>query len=539
MSITQRILLLLAVSLLALLALGGDGLWEQQRAKSRFDAALDNMIPNIHDLNSVSAAFVDIRGAIIKDILATTPDGKKAAEDMVAEANQQLEAALASYAKNDLHGSRDQELLAADRAAFSALKAATQKLLTVSEGNDMVEINHEFRMGPIANATNEFRKAIAEHIEFNMQSANAIRSANEHAFKLSMWITSGMILGIALVVAALGGQVFSSIRKGLQNIQRTLQQVSSSLDFTMRAPIIHNDEIGSTATAFNGLLARLQDNLQSLLRGAQDVAAASQTLSRTAAQVATVAESQNASTVSVASTVQQMTLSVQHVADRAQQTQALATTAGELAANGSTTIAGTISDIRQISSSVDEAAESIRELDQYNAQVNAVVSVIKEIADQTNLLALNASIEAARAGESGRGFAVVADEVRKLAERTSHSTQQISSTLAAMQERSRRANQQMQTAEALVKHSVARADDADHAIKQIGESTHNTVDRVSEISAAIAQQGSSTSHIARQVEQIAGMSEQASAAARETAANAQQMDRLAQGQMATLSQYRF
>jgi methyl-accepting chemotaxis protein len=187
---------------------------------------------------------------------------------------------------------------------------------------------------------------------------------------------------------------------------------------------------------------------------------------------------------------------------------------------------------------VDNAAGSIRELDTYSAQVDTVVGVIKDIADQTNLLALNAAIEAARAGEMGRGFAVVADEVRKLAERTSSSTQEISSTINAMRDRSRQATEQMHAAEELVRNGVSRADHADHAIKQIGDATGNTVHMVSEISDAIKEQGKATNNIAVQVEQIAQMTEEASSAAQEAASSARHLDELARHQISTLQQYR-
>jgi methyl-accepting chemotaxis protein len=124
----------------------------------------------------------------------------------------------------------------------------------------------------------------------------------------------------------------------------------------------------------------------------------------------------------------------------------------------SSIIEQTIRDIHQISQVVTVSAGSIHEMETHSGEVATVINVIRDIADQTNLLALNAAIEAARAGE--QGLAVVADEVRKLAERTTKSTQEISSTIEAMLGNASHATTQMQKAEELVKVGVTRADQA-------------------------------------------------------------------------------
>lgn len=103
--------------------------------------------------------------------------------------------------------------------------------------------------------------------------------------------------------------------------------------------------------------------------------------------------------------------------------------------------------------SSEEAAATLKELDNINQQAIASIDVIYEqtnitnisalkikeattlissIAEETNLLSLNASIEAARAGEAGRGFAVVASQIQKLADQSNESANQIDQIIHAL-----------------------------------------------------------------------------------------------------------
>jgi methyl-accepting chemotaxis protein len=67
-------------------------------------------------------------------------------------------------------------------------------------------------------------------------------------------------------------------------------------------------------------------------------------------------------------------------------------------------------------------------------QVNDVTTLIAGVTEETNLLALNATIEAAHAGEAGKGFAIVAGEVKGLAGRTRSSTEEITKTVATLEQ---------------------------------------------------------------------------------------------------------
>lgn len=85
----------------------------------------------------------------------------------------------------------------------------------------------------------------------------------------------------------------------------------------------------------------------------------------------------------------------------------------------------------------NKQAEIVKSTEIINDSVEAslkIIDSIQDIASQTNLLSLNASIEAARAGDAGKGFAVVAEEVGRLALTSTHTSEEIATTLNNMSE---------------------------------------------------------------------------------------------------------
>ncbi len=133
--------------------------------------------------------------------------------------------------------------------------------------------------------------------------------------------------------------------------------------------------------------------------------------------------------------------------------------------------------------SADEAATK---LNTSLHQVAGIASVISGIASQTRLLALNATIEAVRAGEAGSGFAVVADEVKSLADTTADSTEQITSTIAALEAD---VVQMGQTLSAII-HDVGDIEDAMRQLGGIADQQHDIVMRLhGSVDATMAQIG--------------------------------------------------
>ncbi|AGZ37019.1 methyl-accepting chemotaxis protein [Pseudomonas sp. SWI6] len=145
-----------------------------------------------------------------------------------------------------------------------------------------------------------------------------------------------------------------------------------------------------------------------------------------------------------------------------------------------------VSVMRGLETSMQEAAEGIKALDTQSRVIGSIIKTISDIAGQTNLLALNAAIEAARAGEQGRGFAVVADEVRQLASRTSTATEEIARVVQQNEQLAQAAVEIIDTSKRQAEQGLALAADTGGVIVEIQEGAKKVVDAVGQFSSQLS-----------------------------------------------------
>ncbi|MEG2172627.1 MAG: methyl-accepting chemotaxis protein [Desulfovibrionaceae bacterium] len=218
-----------------------------------------------------------------------------------------------------------------------------------------------------------------------------------------------------------------------------------------------------------------------------------------------------------ATAMEEMNSTVLEVAKNAGLAADVSATTRTNASDGSDIVVETIKSIGAVQQQSLALKEDMVALGQQAEAISHVMSVISDIADQTNLLALNAAIEAARAGDAGRGFAVVADEVRKLAEKTMHSTVDVSTAVKNIQTSAVKNMEQVDLAVSTIAKANELAEKSGAALHNIVKQADHTADQVRAIATASEEQSATSEEITRSITQVNVIATETSRAMQEAA----------------------
>ena len=372
-------------------------------------------------------------------------------------------------------------------------------------------------------------KPVGEFLELlDKRTSAAVEQAKQAETRMQYWVTGLVLFSIAFLVVALltvYRRIIAALGGEPAVASEVVKQVAAG-DLSVEIPVANTD-----STSLLAAMKVMQSNLQKLIGEIQTdadmVASAAKKMTIAAEDVAWSSNQQSASSLEIAAAMEQSTVSINLMSDSANRAQTISGDSELLMNETSGVVSEAVNRIAKIATVVEQASQTVRTLGQESENVSKIVLVIKEVADQTNLLALNAAIEAARAGEQGRGFAVVADEVRKLAERTTQSTQEITTMISSMQSSARDAVTCIEDAVANVNEGVILTKRVGESVSRLGASSHEVKEVIIDVSSALREQNAASNEIARNVEQIAQTGERNSGAVGAVAKAATELQQLA------------
>ncbi|MCF5854137.1 methyl-accepting chemotaxis protein [Aeromonas veronii] len=537
MNIARRLQLIALLVILALIFLSWFSINRLGAGNRDLSYVTDNTVPSISLIKEVQADFYELHSLVQTHVLNTDSSRMQQIETGITEIRGQINSLLDKYKAEMLSNDEDRRLTDDDQRIVAQYYQEIDKVLQLSRQNKNDEAR-DMLAGEAYGLFKQFAKAIELHVNFNIDLGLALKKQGQENYDNSLQTLLLIAGGATVLTMGLFVWLFNQVANPLRTAMDTLTRIQRDLNFTLRADVKQQDEIGLTLNAVNRLLDTLQQTFTEFSVGSLQIKSTAESLSQAAQHLASSANQANDATSLIAAGVEEMTVSITDISQRTQETSRITNESGQLATEGGRTIERTVHAINEIADSIRQASAEVIALGEGISRIGGVVNVIRDVAGQTNLLALNAAIEAARAGESGRGFAVVADEVRKLAERTAQSTQEISATVEAIQQESNNTVSRMHLVEEKVSQGVTMATESGAIIAEIRSASHRVMEQVGEITNAIREQSSAAESIAHQVEQIAQVVQQTSSTAEETSAAAEELNVTTESIHQQISRYR-
>ncbi|TNL13257.1 methyl-accepting chemotaxis protein [Kosakonia cowanii] len=468
MSITQRLSLAFSLLALSLFAMVAVSLSVISGFQSRFEYVQVNAIPSIKDLNKSISTTSQLRIAFYRHQTASDSADQAADEKEINSLLDTLKSLTDYYMANDISSDKDKVMTEQAYRNIEAVRATLPAFLAASRNHEnalsLSLIRDEKGVGA---SVRKMEADFTNQIELNIKIGETLREQNKKIYAKTWWMMTSAAAVVILLLGLFSITIIRGIKRSLDNIKSTMAEVSNNLDLTRAATVFRNDEIGQTASAFNGLLEKVSTTLLSVNHAAQSVGTGS-------AQIAAGNEDLSSRTEEQAASLEQTSASMATLSETVRQNADGAVQASELANN-----ANNLSSVN--AGAVSQMLETMSEIRGSSEKISEITGLIEGIAFQTNILALNAAVEAARAGEHGRGFAVVASEVRTLAQRSSSAAREIKD---------------------LILLSVFQVEQGLNQAKNVGSNTENVSNAVRQVTDLVNEIAAATTEQSKGIEQV-------------------------------------
>lgn len=302
------------------------------------------------------------------------------------------------------------------------------------------------------------------------------------------------------------------------SLMKLLDDVSGIADGDLsKEAEVTQDFTGAIADAFNFAIVQLRQLVHNVQDSTFRVSSSASDISSAAERLAADNETTAQRISEATSKMGEMAVAARGVAEKAGQSAAVSDQALDAAKQGAQAVLDTIGGMNRIRDKVQETAKRIKRLGESSQEIGDIVQMINDIADRTSILAMNASIQAAMSGESGRGFAVVAEEVERLAQRSAKSTKQITELVKTIQSETNETVVAMEETTMEVVAGSELANDAGQALSQIENVSTTMAEIISTIAQSARKQAQSSDDVAQLMNHISEATQQAAAGARRAA----------------------
>lgn len=312
--------------------------------------------------------------------------------------------------------------------------------------------------------------------------------------------SQSLILAVTFTIASvlLTLLLLNFLYRPILALKKTITELSNGNgDLTQRLAINSSDDLGQISQGVNVFIENIQSLMIKIESASSDLKNNVSSLKNQASDNSSILDQHVQETDQIITAIEEMSATANNVAQNAGDAAQSTKEAENIGASSLNVVSQAQDKVRNLVTDVESTASSLQTMSAETKEINAVLSVIGDIAEQTNLLALNAAIEAARAGEQGRGFAVVADEVRALASRTQTSTEEVERALSRLLNGNEKVVNAMNGTKATCNEAYESTDKVSQSLNELSGFVTSINNLNTQIATAAEEQSSVTQEISR------------------------------------------
>jgi methyl-accepting chemotaxis protein len=489
LSIGARLGLGFGLVCLLIVLMAGNAAWQAQNMQRQFAQALDDRVPVLTLLQTLSSEVSAVNLAARDSVLASDAAGAQAAlariesgRGRIGDVFEQIQSKLDGEDKKFAEelGNHSSSVLVM-LLKFSRLQRAQQ-----------AEPAKALLFGALVPKMEAFASSIERAQSAELKALQVSRDRSAAYARVSHGVTAAMALVALLLSGLLAWRITRGITHPVNETVRVAEAIAQG-DLTATLPAARADELGRLQQAVLSMQRQLRELVGGIGRLADQLANASGEIAEGSLDLSQRTEAAAGALQQTAQSLVHLSQIVEHSADAARNANTMVATAAATAERGG--------------QAVFQVVERMGEISSASGKIADIIGVIDGIAFQTNILALNAAVEAARAGVHGKGFAVVASEVRALAQRSTQAAREIKDLIGVNVETVASGERLVKDAGSTMRDIVAGVSRATSIVDDICKAAGTQSKGLSEVNASVTRLDEMTQQNAALVEQSAASAE--------------------------------
>lgn len=269
MTVRLRITLLITLTFLALCAIGGFALYQSSRGAQQVKAVTEGVVPSTIQSVELMGQLKDVHIATMAMVSAPDEASAKTLHEALSTRKADLQKALAEQmrqADSDAQRGLIKEAEMSLENYFQAIDSTAQFKLAGQQ--EAAEATMAATVDQYLREQGQMIEAV--QVEKRRGKDQAIASLNTNLRETTTTLSTITLVAV-LGMAGIGLMLYRQIVRPIGEMERKMTEIATSQDFSHRVPVARMDEIGRSLTAFNLMVAKIEESTELVRQRTADI----------------------------------------------------------------------------------------------------------------------------------------------------------------------------------------------------------------------------------------------------------------------------